>query len=428
MSKEKKSLAQAMGITRTVIRSREESDIQIREDRIGKYFRKYLNRFVFVEFSDAFLDKLKYGDMMRGVPIPLRKKEIKEFAGGEGISMLVLAENMAWVMGCDPHFKYTKQYADFLRKSYNRKLEEGILKEGRDAAERGEMDNACIHFRATLCIRFDYLHGMYSYARACRAMYLNSKNEEYIGRFKAEAMDWFELLTETHPRFAQGYYYLGYAYLNIGLYAKADLAWRSFMKFSRNGKDKKEINTRLQQIAEPMQIERGYNEVMAGRYENGITQLEPFLSGRFKEWWPLHYYLGVAYEMTGARADAVSSFKKVLQLNGSHLETMKELLSIYEEEGDKENIKKYTQKIELIELNMEQEQQAHLEEIKAEDKALEEKEPELIEPEHIDLEDAEDPGTDEERGADVLQTEADVEEMRNSEKKPLVKRLGKKKQ
>ena len=34
MSKEKMSIAQAMGITRTVIRPREESDIQIREDRI----------------------------------------------------------------------------------------------------------------------------------------------------------------------------------------------------------------------------------------------------------------------------------------------------------------------------------------------------------------------------------------------------------
>ena len=49
---------------------------------------------------------------------------------------------------------------------------------------------------------------MYSYARAFRAMYLNSQNEEYVGRFKAEALEWLELLTETHPRFAQGYYYL----------------------------------------------------------------------------------------------------------------------------------------------------------------------------------------------------------------------------
>ena len=139
-----------MGITRTVIRPREECDIQLREDRIGKYFKKYLNKFVFVEFSEDFMKKSKAGDLMRGVPIPLRKKEIKEFAGGEGIDMLVLAENMAWVMGCDPHFKYTKDYVAILKKLYNYKLYEGMMKEGRDAAERGDMDNACIHFRASL--------------------------------------------------------------------------------------------------------------------------------------------------------------------------------------------------------------------------------------------------------------------------------------
>ena len=146
-----------MGITRTVIRPREECDIQLREDRIGKYFRKYLNKFVFVEFSEEFMQKSKAGDLMRGVPIPLRKKEIKDFAGGEGIDMLVLAENMAWVMGCDPHFKHTKDYVAILKKLYNYKLYEGMMKEGRDAAERGDMDNACIHFRASLCMQYNYL-------------------------------------------------------------------------------------------------------------------------------------------------------------------------------------------------------------------------------------------------------------------------------
>ena len=57
MSKEKKSIAQNMGITRTVIRPREECDIQLREDRIGKYFKKYLNRFVFAEFSEDFMQR-----------------------------------------------------------------------------------------------------------------------------------------------------------------------------------------------------------------------------------------------------------------------------------------------------------------------------------------------------------------------------------
>ncbi|MDO4544609.1 MAG: hypothetical protein Q4C25_00485 [Bacillota bacterium] len=437
MSKEKRNIAQSMGITRTVVRSREESDIQLREDRVGKYFRKYLSRFVFVEFSEEFMARSKAGDLMRGVPIPLRKKEIKEFAGGDGIPMLVIAENMAWVMGCDPHFKHTKDYVAILSKLYNYKIYEGMMKEGRDAAERGDMDNACIHFRASLCMKYDYLHGMYSYARACRAMYLNSRNEEYVGRFKAEALDWFELLTETHPRFAQGYYYLGYAYLNMGLYSKAEISWKDFIRFSRNGKDKKEIRNRLMQIEEPVKIENGCNQVMAGRYEEGIRILEPFLGSRFNDWWPLYYYLGVAYEMTGERSEAISAFKKTLQLNGSHLETMKELLSIYEDDGDKANIKKYSEKIELIETAMEEERQQHLQEIEAEDKKLQEQEPQLMEPEHIDVDESADAGmsadgasgADAPDGADESATKTpDGTAKKDEEKKPMVKRLGKKNQ
>ena len=260
---------QSVGITRTVERPREESDIQLREDRIGRYFRKYLNKFVFVEFSEEFIAQSKAGDLLKGVPVPLRKKEVKDFAGGKGINFLVLAENMAWVMGCDPHFKHTKDYCAILHKLYNKKLTEGMLKEGRDAAEQGEMDNACIHFRAALCMQFDYMHAMYSYARACRVMYENSRNEEYVGRFKAESLEWFELLTETHPRFAMGYYYLGYSYLNMGLYGKAQLAWKSFLRFTKNNKDRREINKRLQQIADPGGVPDGVG-AGAGYQQNPV--------------------------------------------------------------------------------------------------------------------------------------------------------------
>lgn len=388
---DKRTLAQKMGITRTVIRDPSESDIQLREDRIGRYFRKYLNKFVFDEFSPEFMEKSKAGDLMKGVPIPLRKKDLKAFAGGEGLPMLVIAENMAWVMGCDPHFKHTKDYVAILSKLYNYKLYEGMLKEGRDAAERGAMDDACIHFRAALCMKPDYLHAMYSYARACRAMYLDSGNEEYVGRFKAEALDYFELTTETHPRFAQAYYYLGYAYLNMGLYIKADLTWKEFLRFSRNGKDKKEIRKRLEQLAEPVQIEQGYNDVMSGRYEEGLARLEPFLKSRFESWWPLHYYLGVAYEMTGRRGQAAASFKRVLTMNASHIETMEELAAIYRQEGDRENRRKYEQKIELIRKNTQEDQKALKKEILEEDKKLREREPENQKPEFIEEIKGEDP-------------------------------------
>jgi len=289
-----------------------------------------------------------------------------------------LAENMAWVMGCDPHFKYTKDYCAILSKLYNYKLYEGMMKEGRDAAENGEMDNACIHFRAALCMKHDYMHAMYSYARACRVMYEHSKNEEYIGRFKAESLDWFEILTETHPRFAMGYYYLGYSYLNIGLYGKAKIAWQDYLKFGRNGRDRREITKRLNQIAHPVAIEDGCLKIGAGRYEEGLEILEPYLKSQYKDWWPLHYYLGRGYVQADRISDAVTEFKKVLMTNGSHLETMKELLLIYEEQDDRANIKKYSEKIKMIEEAQAEEQAQLVEDTQKENKRLEEEEPEPL--------------------------------------------------
>ena len=193
------------------------------------------------------------------------------------------------------------------------------------------MDNACIHFRAALMHAVQIictcdvqlcksLQSHVSCTAEMKNMWEDSRRKPWNG-----LNCWQKLIR----RFAQGYYYLGYAYLNLGLYAKADITWREFHDVSAsNNKDKKEIRKRLDQITEPRQIEAGCNEITAGKYEDGISLLEPFLSSRFNDWWPLHYYLGVAYEMTGRRSEAVSAFRKVLQLNGSHLETMKELMSI----------------------------------------------------------------------------------------------------
>ena len=324
------------------------ADLKIRKDRVGRYFKKYLNRFVFVEFSESYMERAGITEIMRGVPVPLRKDDLETFNGGEGIKGLHLVENMTWVMGADPHFKHVPSYIDLLSKVYNYKIYEGMLKKGRNFAEKGDLKKACIYFRATLCMNPVYLHGMYSYARVCRALYMESDDAEYIGRFKAEAMDYFELLTEAHPKFAQAYYYLGYAYLNMGLYLKAQLAWQGFLSRSQNPKDRKEIKERLSQIEEPVAIEEGCNVVLSGNFKRGLDILEPFKRSRFKTWWPLSYYLGVCYIRLGMKEEALAAFKTVLTLNGSHLETMKELADIYAADGDAENEEKYRKKIELI--------------------------------------------------------------------------------
>jgi tetratricopeptide (TPR) repeat protein len=141
----------------------------------------------------------------------------------------------------------------------------------------------------------------------------------------------------------------------MGLYAKAEATWKIFLRVSRTAKDLKEIKNRIEQIKEPIRIEEGYTLILTGRYDDGIDVLEPFLERKYKDWWPLHYYLGVAYQQIGRTGDAVARFKNVLAMNASHLETMEELLNIYRSQGDKENTTKFETKIKLIRADLERE-------------------------------------------------------------------------
>ena len=322
-------------------------DIKARPDRVGKYYKKYAKNFVFDEFSEAYLKRTGL-DFMTGVPIPLRKQDYEVFMGGEGLKVQHIAENIAWIMGINPKFDHMESYLKYMETLNKNRMVNALVKEGRDAAEQKEFDNASIHFRAALCISPANLHAMYSYARVCRELYLGSNNEELIGRYKAEALEYFELITMAHPRYAQAFYYLGYAYLNMGLYLKTRIVWEQFLKKSNNMRDKREIRKRLMQLEDPVEIERGYNAVLSGRYEDGINIMEPFLKTNFKDWWPMSYYLGIAYEKTGDRKNAVASFKRALSINPSHVESMEELADIYGESKDKENEQKFRKKAELL--------------------------------------------------------------------------------
>ena len=302
---------------------------------------------MFDGLSEGYLKKAGAADIMTGVPVPLRKDDMMGFAGG-GFSLIDLAENMVWVMGADTGFKYNRDYALFLKRMFGEKIFDAIIKKGGEAAEKEDLDKACIFFRAALLFYPDDMQGIYGYARVCREMYLKSDDPEYTGRFKAESTTFFEKLAERYPEFAPAYYYLGYAYLNAGLYLKSELAWKEFLKRGGSEKESGEIRERLNQIASPVRIEQGYNMALSGRFRQGIEILEPFLESQFKTWWPLYYYLGLCYKGLGMKEEALDSFKNVLSLNASHIATMEELAGIYEDISDHENAEKYSKKIALI--------------------------------------------------------------------------------
>lgn len=323
-------------------------------DRISRFFKEILTGFVFVNYSEELMEKLKIEDIMTGVPVPLSKEDLLIYSSGKAVSATKVAENMTFIIGADTEFKYNEAYKEYMKRFFDDHMIEDILKVGVDAIGEEDLYKACIHFRAALAFVPNMMEAMYNYARVCRQIYLDSEEDEEIGFFKAEALEVFEKLTIEYPKFDKPYYFLGYMYLNLGLYTKAKITFEEFIKISEDQREKEEISLRIRELDGPQLVEAACNLVISGRYEEGAVALEPFIGGQFDKWWPLHFYLGSAYEELAESEKAIDSYKKVLRLNASHIESMEGLVRIYHQCGDIANVDKYLKKIELVEAAIEE--------------------------------------------------------------------------
>ena len=280
--------------------------------------------------------------------------------------------DMARVIGSDPGFVYASQYMDFIRKMAGAQAEPLLVSEGARAADSGMYEDSCRLLRTALILDPKSLAALYLYGRACKACSESDEDGElpadYKGSFKAESIETFELLTMIHPDFAMGYYFLGYAYLNMGLYLKARLTWDDFMKLSSDAGDapgndgsglspeqmqdlRSEIAGMLLDLEDPVTIERGCNLIMSGDYPGGSEILREYTESRYENWWPLWYYLGVAESSMGHTDEAVKCFRRVLRLSPSNTDAMEELAAIYAISGDEANAAKYRNKIDIVRRN-----------------------------------------------------------------------------
>lgn len=315
------------------------------KDRIGHYLVPHLSEMVFDELSDGYLQKAGIADIMAGIPVPIRKSELGS------ISTLAIARNMAFVIGCDPGFKHKENYIAYILRTFDKRFAEGLIADGVEHAAGKDYEYACIQFRAAMQIDPDNANAYYCYGRACKDAYEAGEEEEFVGRFKAESLEAFEIATMKNPQLSEAFYFLGYGYLNMGLYIKAKLTWEEFMKLSADEELKKEIAQRLEQLEQPVEIERGYNLVLSGKYEEGIQVLSGYTEGQFAEWWPLWYYLGAAYAGLERDEEAVASFLKVLRYSPSNAEAMDELVKLYDKMEDEEKAAKYRTKLEIVREN-----------------------------------------------------------------------------
>lgn len=367
-----------------------------KRDRISRYLSAGNRDMVFGELSGDFLRMMGGYEILRGVPVPVGESENGQIA----VRSIVI--DMAKVIGGDAAFVYADQYLAYIKSVCGDDAEPLLVTEGARAADENRFEDACKLLRTALMIDPKSQAAMYLYARACKACYETAAAEYaegdygtsgnmmnggaggpaviaesgesgesaesteeyisgYIGSFKAESMDAFEVLTMMHPDFAMGYYFLGYAYLNMGLYLKAKLTWDDFIRLSSSADDdqsgldynqledlRHEISGMLLDLEEPVEIEKGCNRIMGGDFAGGKDILGRFKEGRYEKWWPLWYYLGVAESALGNTDEAIADLKRVLVLTPSNTDVMDELAQLYEAVGDQVNAAKYRNKIKLI--------------------------------------------------------------------------------
>ena len=335
-------------------------------DRITEYLLPLMDEYIFDELSDNYLEKAGVKDILKGVPVPINKSELGD------ISNIRIAHSMAMVIGCDMEFPHRDNYIQYIKRTFTDDFVKPLINEGIEFALKSEYLKACVCFRGAILIWPDNADALYCYGRACKDAYETGEGEEYVGRFKAESLEAFEKLTLLAPDFEMGFYYLGFGYLNLGLYTKAKLTFEDFLKLTEKPLEETagipqevlderneaidEVRSWVSKLDEPVKIEQGYNHILSGRYREGIEALMPYTeTEEYKDWWPLYYYLAVAHKEENEPEKAEENLLKALKLSPSDIQIMQLLVEVYESLGNDEKAEKYRSKIKVVERNMEEE-------------------------------------------------------------------------
>lgn len=329
-------------------------DLRGREDRLAPYLKALAETYLFDSFSEEYLRREGL-EFMIGAPIPLAKEDLAAFAQG-GLPVVRLADNMALLSGADPRFPSTGKYLRFLARFFDEKLVEVLVEMGGRHLRDADYARAAAYFRSALLLEAAHQKALFGYACACREWYLSLDSDtdaEQMQALKDESMEFFEWCQTLYPDFGAVHYFLGFAYLNLGLYTKAKFTWERFLALADNEEEKQEIEERLAQLADPVRIEEGINLLLGGKLRDGLAILEPYVQTDYRNWWPLHYYLASAYQELSYVPEAIEGFLKVLELAPSHVESAQRLADLYELRSEAENAAKYRRKAEILLRNRE---------------------------------------------------------------------------
>ncbi len=318
---------------------------------LKQYLTSEIKDFLFTELNEDFLVSSDLGFLVE-VPIPIKQEDLRDLTSG-GLTTTKIADNMAVVLGADTEFKYKDFYIHYLRKLFDEKLVNVFCTKAEDLLGTKAPRKALCYLRAALLLDPSGLQPMYCYANGCRIWYQSlegSDETELITALKAEANEYFAQITNIHPEFAPAWYFLGYAYLNAGAYTKAKLAFKHYMANCEEQaeEDIKEVKYRLDELEDPVKLEEAKDLLISGKITEALSILEPYTHTKYNKWWPLHFYLAVAYENLGHDEEAIEGYLKVLELNPSNYDAITALSELYEKNGDMERAWKYSEKAKIV--------------------------------------------------------------------------------
>ncbi|AOT68790.1 tetratricopeptide repeat protein [Geosporobacter ferrireducens] len=315
--------------------------------QIEKYLKEQVERIVFIELREnaqLIKDRFEY---LQGVPIPILVKELSQHIGqaGENAEQIAIDEmirGMIYIMGLDHQFKFIYIYQKFLY-AYDPKIEDYISYEGLKLAERGDLNDALIYFKALLLLNKDNINGLLNYGRCCQDLGVKFEDPKMQKDYIHTAIAAFEILTEKYPDFALAYYFLGFHYINDKLFKKAQITWEEAIQLGLDEEKEKEILIQLAKLRDHIQYEEGYTLILNNHPKEGLDKLLP-LEEIFKDWWNLLFFIALGYRQLGNFQEAVEYLERIIKLNPSQPDTYNELGICYASVGNYTKAEKYLKK------------------------------------------------------------------------------------
>ena len=293
---------------------------------VDDYLKNQSDLIVFIELKkEADIDK-KF-EYLKEFPVPILVNElidpIKNRKEPNDISLASLARGMIYALGIDTNFKYKDGYIRFLE-DFNNQIEDYVCYVGLTLAEEKKLSEALVTFKALTTINENNINGLYNYAKCCQDIALDGSDSKTAEAFESESLEAFEILIEKHPTFGPGYYYLGFHYVNMKLFKKAQLIWERGLEQEIDDIKKKEIEHQLDRIQDQVQYEEGYSFVLNNKPQKGLDKLIP-LTEKYSDWWNLLFFIGLSYRQLQEYEKAISYFQKILLIKPTQTDTLNEL-------------------------------------------------------------------------------------------------------